>query len=121
MRTTEFVPLSFVSAITNENSNTPAMMVLCRAPGDDGWLAIEAGTGVIYNVFDSVAHLYFQLLPPTPGRFPGGTNHPDFKSRGTQSALLARAKWFHQPAGIASVGVPKRVRKMAARGLLEVS
>jgi hypothetical protein len=100
-----FVPLDFVVAKTSEDSSTPPMMVLCRAPADDGWLAIEAGSAVIYNVFDSVAHRYAQPARSHPGRVSANyPSHPDLTGRGKQSELLARARWFHHPAAPTSNG-----------------
>lgn len=92
-----FVPLGYVGLLSNENS-MPSLMVLCRAPADDGWLAIEGGTAVIYNLFDEITHLYGKVKP----------NHPDFRSAPGRSQILARAKWFHSPAGATTVRGPKR-------------
>jgi hypothetical protein len=33
------------------------VMLIQRAPGDDGWLAISE-SGIVFNVFDSIARLY---------------------------------------------------------------
>jgi hypothetical protein len=33
------------------------VMLIQRAPGDDGWLAISE-SGIVFNIFDSIARLY---------------------------------------------------------------
>lgn len=101
----DWTPLNIISLLGNENK-MPPLMLLCRAPADDGWLAVEAKTGIIYNVFDSVARLYEEWDCKQP-------NHPDLKSRVKQAELLSRARWFHQPVGMATVGIPKRIRELA--------
>lgn len=104
-------PLSIISLKGNENGMLP-LLVLCRAPADDGWLAIEAGTAVIYNIFDTVISLYFcwKLVNGNHAH----SDHADLRSRAAQARLLARAKWFHEPVGMATVGIPKRLREMAS-------
>lgn len=105
MRAVNYGPLDMIGTVSE--SKLPPLMVLCRAPADDGWLAVEAGTAVIYNIFDSVAHHYT--------RWEGqNANHVDLKSRPSQARLLARAKWYHRPDGIETVGAPKRPRKRVA-------
>lgn len=103
---TDFGPLDFISLRDNENKYRP-LMVLCRAPADDGWLVIESNTAIIYNLFDTVSRLY--------GRVSGGGSGKgsDFVSRDKQAALLARATWYHAPAGMETVGAPKKRRRAA--------
>jgi hypothetical protein len=37
--------------------NDSCVMLIQRAPGDDGWLAISE-SGIVFNIFDSIARLY---------------------------------------------------------------
>lgn len=98
IRPVDYGPLDCIIHRSNEVSRLSSLMVLCRAPANDGWLAIEDHSGVIYNVFDTVAHLY-QVTRTRAG-------DSDFLSRGRQAALLARATWFHHPDAIETVGAP---------------
>jgi hypothetical protein len=92
-----FTPLAVLSLDPNENGMQP-LLVLCRAPADDGWLVIEASTGFIYNLFDSIAHLYTEWV--------GTAMHVDLRSARARSALLARSRWWHRPDGYETVGSP---------------
>jgi hypothetical protein len=105
MRRVDYGPLDYIGLDANDESQTPPMLVLCRAPADDGWLTIEATTGYIYNLFDSVAHRYHRI---------GKSGHRDFIARSDQVALLARGIWFHRPAGIETVGAPRVPRRRRA-------
>lgn len=96
-----FGPLDFISLRNNENK-MPPMLVLCRAPADDGWICIEGETAVIYNLFDTVAHKYEPYATTKPG-----IPHPDFRTRAARAALLSRATWYHRPARYETVGSPR--------------
>jgi hypothetical protein len=52
-------PGLMVGTHTPGGSDEPArpVMLVQRAPDDDGWLAIDEG-GVVYNIFDSIARIY---------------------------------------------------------------
>jgi hypothetical protein len=52
-------PGLMVGTHTPGGSDEPArpVMLVQRAPDDDGWLAISVD-GVVYNIFDSIARLY---------------------------------------------------------------
>ena len=66
------------------------LFVLCRSPADDGWIAVEDHTAVVYTVFDSVAYLYRRIEQVT-------TPDSDLRNRAKQARLLARAEWLHYP------------------------
>jgi hypothetical protein len=106
----DYGPLDFIGLRNNE-TQWPPLMVLCRAPADDGWLAIEAGTAIIYNIFDTVSYLYGRW-EKTTGRSQAA--HEDFRSRPAQARMLARAKWWHHPEGIETVGIPEWIREMGS-------
>lgn len=102
----EFTPLGFIAS--NIENGELTCMVLCRAPANDGWLVIESGTGIIYNLFDTVGHKYTELDSKVTA------THKDLNSRASQSALLARAQWFHNPKGAEYVVGPRRRRRRVA-------
>lgn len=96
-----FRPLEVISLYQNE-IRMPALLVLCRAPADDGWLAVESSTAIVYVLFDSICHLY----EPQLGHYP---SHKDLKTRSAQQDLLARATWFHRPKDFEKVPKLKKV------------
>jgi hypothetical protein len=84
----DYGPLDIICLKCNYTAaaSLPGLMVLCRSPADDGWIAIEDETAFIYTIFDSIAYLY--------QRYQKGTLQNQTSLLGTrakQAALLARA------------------------------